>query len=105
MGHYILIDAASGYIFYDSRDLAAYSNSEHGPIDAARIGDESIGVRGRRYEMLTSKPNYDATGYEVYRVDINGSEAVTNIRDGQDQDTIDEVERECDHVGFIRVTD
>jgi hypothetical protein len=41
------------------------------------------------------------SGYMAYRNDINGSEAVGHIRDGQDNEMIEAVERDCQLIGFI----
>ena len=102
---YILIDNNSGFIFGDSADFAAGRQSDiDGPVDAARMLDESIGVHGRRY-VLHDHASAFATGYHVYYADIDGSEAVPVVQDGQDQDTIDEVERRCDYVGFVEAID
>lgn len=104
--HVILIDNGSGYIFADSRDLEGYSNSGHqtaesAAIAAARLLDTSIGEHGRRYEYQSHNPRDTRSGYHIYRVDIDGSEAVVNVHDGQDQDTIEEVEALCDYQGFV----
>ena len=103
MARYILIDNNSGYIWGDSADFAAGRPGEiNSPIDAARILDESLGEFGRRYVEMRHNPRTTATGYDVYRADINGSDAVPVVQDGQDPDTIAAVEHECEYVGFIR---
>ncbi|HRD35078.1 MAG TPA: hypothetical protein PLR02_12565 [Rhodocyclaceae bacterium] len=99
MARYILIDNNSGYIFGDSADFAQCAPD--GIVEAARILDESIGEQGRSYVERNSNPNTTATGYDVYRADINGSEAVPVVQDGQNQDVIDEVVRLCEYVGFV----
>lgn len=99
MPRYILIDSDSGYIFGDTADFAA--GQEISRIkDAARLLDESIGERGRTY-LEHDSPRNSVTGYNVYRADINGSEAVPVIHDGQDQKQIDAVEAACEYVGFV----
>ena len=65
--------------------------------------DESIGECGRDYREMPSAPNDTKTGYFVYRADINGSEAVPGIVDGQDQEMIEAVERDCEFVAFVEV--
>jgi hypothetical protein len=115
MARYILIDNHSGYIFGDTADLprVAISTSEGvpmsqsdmaGPVDAARWLDEAV-VReyGRSYEEcrrheLASNEN----GYHVYRADIDGSDAVATVTDGQSADEIEAVERDCQYVTAIR---
>ena len=37
-------------------------------------------------------------------MDINGSEAVAVVHDGQDHEAIEAVERDCDHVCTIKIT-
>jgi len=103
MARHILIDNNSGYIWGDSADL-------DGKIfvgtaaEFARALDESLGETGRQYTELNSAPRDNRTGYHVYRADINGSEAVTAVWDGQDQDTIEAVMRDCRYEGFIEIS-
>jgi hypothetical protein len=101
MARYILIDNDSGYIFADSADLngKAFTGT---PVEFAAAFDASIGEHGREYEELSHNPRDTSTGYHVYRADIDGSEAVPVIHDGQDQDTIEAVERSCRYEGFVR---
>lgn len=102
MARYILIDSNSGYIFGDTADFAANRQSDITSIsDAARMLDESIGEYGRSYSELSRNPRSTQTGYHVYRADINGSEAVPVVQDGQDQEMIEAVERDCEYVGFV----
>jgi hypothetical protein len=105
MARYILIDNNSGYIFGDTADLPGFDGSGGSPIDAARTLDASIGVHGRDYELLYRNPADTGTGYDVYRADIDGSEAVPVVQDGQDPDTIAAVVQHCEHVGFVRCRD
>lgn len=51
---------------------------------------------------MRHNPRTTETGYDVYRADINGSDAVPVVQDGQDRETIEAVERDCEYVGFIR---
>ena len=105
MSHFILIDNFSGYVFGDTRDLAGWSNSDDlGAADACRMLDESIGQHGRGYEQV-SRLASNETGYIVYRVDIDGSEAVPVVHDGQDRETIEAVESRCDLVARILCSD
>lgn len=104
MPRYILIDSYSGYIFGDTAEMSAFSDTDQTPIDAARVLDESIGEHGRSYEFVTADPRDTSTYYAVYRADIGGSEAVTNITDGQDREMIEAVERDCKLVGYVLTT-
>ena len=100
MARYILIDNNSGYVFGDSADLDGkiFTGS---PIEFAAALDQSIGEHGRDYEMVGHNPMTTETGYHVYRADIGGSEAVPVVQDGQDQEMIDAVVRDCRYEGFI----
>ena len=103
MARYILIDNNSGYIWGDSADLEGeiFTGS---PTEYANALDESLGEFGREYEMLTRTPRDNSTGYRVFDADVRGSEAVTVVTDGQDQEMIDAVERDCYEVGFIKIS-
>jgi hypothetical protein len=105
MAHYIVMDATTGYLFYDTRDLPVdhvidgYAMRHH-TLDeklACRWGDEAVAkVYGRTYSETT---RHDASaGYHVFRVDVDGSEAVPVVWDGQSQEMIDAVERYCVYV-------
>jgi hypothetical protein len=102
MARYILIDRSSGYIFGDTADYLG-GRDPSSITEAARLLDESIGERGRDYEELprAEHEGRTLTGYDVYRADIDGSEAVAAIQDGQDQETIEAVERDCQYAGFV----
>jgi hypothetical protein len=101
MARYILIDNASGYVFGDSADLDGQTFTGT-PVEFAAALDASIGEHGRSHEVLDHNPRDTSTGYHVYRADIDGSEAVPVVHDGQDQETIEAVERSCRYDGFIR---
>lgn len=101
MPRYILIDNGTGYIWGDSADYNGHI--AHTPLDYAAALDASIGEHGREYTQVSSLASNE-TGYHVYRADINGSDAVTVVWDGQDQETIQAVERDCDHVCTIKIT-
>jgi hypothetical protein len=96
----ILIDNNSGYIFGDSADFAAGVQIESCE-QAAQLLDESIGEHGRTYTHSSRADGSDRTGYHCYRADIDGSEAVALVQDGQDQETIDNVVSSCKYVGFV----
>lgn len=101
MARYILIDANSGYIFADTGDLNGPARDET-PADAARRTDEEIGNNDLEYTELTGgQSSRGKTGYYVYRADIDGREVVPLVENGQDQDTIDEVESKCEYVCFV----
>lgn len=100
MPRYILIDNYSGFIWGDSADLQGRI-FQGAPIEFAKALDESIGATGRVYEMQWNKPHDIRSGYHVYRADVNGSEAVPVVTDGEDQDMIDAVTRDCQYECFI----
>lgn len=101
MPRYILIDNYSGYIFGDTADLDGWNDTERTPVDAARLLDESIGELGREYTLIGHNPRDTSTGYHVYRADVDGSDAVTVVTDGQDREVIEAVERDCEYVGYV----
>lgn len=107
MARYILIDNSSGYIFGDTSDINGAIYSAESPADAARELDEKIvGQHGRSYRERTDVVSgTSVTGYHVYRADVRGSEAVPTVWDGQDQETIDAVERDCQYVCFVECAD
>jgi hypothetical protein len=114
----ILIDTDSGYIWGDSADLNGriftmddFDYDQIGPrrpteddwaLQFARALDKSLGEHGRTYVMQDpAAARNGQSGYMAYRNDINGSEAVGHIRDGQDNEMIEAVERDCQLIGFI----
>jgi hypothetical protein len=109
---YILIDNHSGFIFGDTATLRGdhvidgeqVRDLSLTPILAARWIDEvEGGSYGRTYEEHSSgyQPAANETAYFVYRADINGSDAVVAITDGQDEEMIEAVERDCDLVAVV----
>lgn len=105
MPRYIMIDDASGYVWGDTGDLDGPARDET-PIEACRRLDASVGVYQRDY--VEHGPRYRPAGqtaYHVYRADVGGSEVVPLVWDGQDAATIAEVERLCDPVAVVTVTD
>lgn len=118
MPRYILIDNASGYIWGDSADLSgriftpsglpSYGGEAliNGALEYAAALDANIGgAEGRTYEIaLRGEIASNDTGYHAYRADVGGSDAVDIVRDGQDQETIEAVERDCEYVCSIRST-
>ena len=100
MARYILIDNYSGFIWGDSADLdgAIFSGNA---MDFAAALDASLGDHGRTYTEQSRPDASNQIGYHVYRADIDGSDAVTIVHDGQDQATIDAVTESCRYEGFI----
>jgi hypothetical protein len=103
MARWILIDNASGYIWGDSAGFKGGS-FQGTAIEYAKALSESLGGFGRTYEEVARPDNSDETGYHVYRADIDGSEAVPAIENGQDAETIAAVTASCRSEGFIRIT-
>ena len=106
MSRYILIDRYSGFIFGDTGDLNGPARNES-PLEAAKRLDEHIGgpdyVQARIYQEHGPREAIpDGCGaYFVYCAVGKGSELVMLVQDGQDQETIDEVERLCDLVAIV----
>lgn len=115
MARYILIDNCSGYIFGDTAALPTHtfagddfpiSQSGLTPLEAARWLDEAdIREFGRTYEEVSRHAlASNQTGYHVYRADVGGSDAVPPTEDGQNQEAIKAVERDCEYVTTVRCT-
>ena len=102
MPAYIIQDAYTGYIWGDTRDVSGQVVTVDTPVDACRVIDHHIGERDRKYADV-SRLSGD-TGYLVYRVDIDGSEAVVVVHDGQDREAIEAVQNACELVGFVEWT-
>lgn len=104
MARYIGIDSNTGYIFFDTGDLDGAARQET-PAEAVERFERFENVRGGNsvtYIEHSRAPD-GASGYHVYRADIDGSEAVAITQDGQDQEVIEAVERDCEHVCFVEV--
>jgi hypothetical protein len=113
MPRFILIDDATGYIFGDTADMpsghlidgAAVRDREMTPELAARWLDEAvIGAPGRVYVKHPRAPG-GGGGYHVYRADIDGSDAVAVVTDGQDAETIRAVVESGEFVCFVETRD
>lgn len=102
MPRYILIDNYSGYIFGDSADLDGKSFTGS-PEEFAEALDKSNGAYGRAYEFGIAPPRDTSTGYHVYRAD-DGYDAIPPVQDGQNQATIEAVQRACTYHGYIAVS-
>jgi hypothetical protein len=99
MARFILIDDDSGYAFGDF--TTSLANASEALIEAARATDANIGAPAREYAVHHARPSGQVTGYHVYRVDVNGSEVVGSLVDGQDREYIDAVTSQGVHVGFV----
>jgi hypothetical protein len=102
MPRYILIDNYTGYIWGDTGDLDGPARDET-PLEAARRLDEHVGGEPREYEQhgANYRPDANVGAYHVYRADIGGSDAVRLVTDGQSQEEIDAVERDCRKVAVV----
>jgi len=100
MAHFIIQDRYTGYIWGDTRDINGGLYHANDIVDACRALDQSIGGEPRVYEEVSRLDGDD--GYIVYRVEVDGSEAVTVIWDGQSQETIDAVEASCPVAGYVQ---
>ena len=105
MARYIIQDAFTGYLWGDTADFAAGKDFD-GIVDACRLLDESVdpsAATTREYEEVSRLSG--ASGYLVYRADINGSDAVPVVYDGQSKEAIEAVETSCELVGYVKTTD
>jgi hypothetical protein len=118
----ILIDSYTGYIWGDSAsykgraftlddalafkpDINATSEHDFALAYAAAL-DADIGGELRDYDMRRVSTARDgSSGYMAYRADVDGSEAVPAVYDGQDKETIEAVETHCQRIGFIAYRD
>lgn len=101
----ILIDNNSGYIFGDSADLDGRAFS-HGTLSEtdfalafAEALDRSIGNDGRSYRIGNARDG--GAGYHAYRADVDGTDIVPIVHDGQSRQAIDAVESKCQRIGFV----
>jgi hypothetical protein len=104
----ILIDNGSGYIWGDTADIGGKilplsGTDEECALAAARALDENLNEYERVYSFRRSAPRDTGMGYHVYRADAGGSEQVRVIDDGQDQELIEAVERDCEFVGYVEI--
>lgn len=103
MARYILIDNCSGYIWGDSADFMAGDLGSYTPTEVAQALDAKVSADGTAYEECSEHSlASNETGYHVYRADVNGSDAVAVVQDGQDQEMIDAVVRDCEYVTSLR---
>lgn len=106
MARYILINSNSGYIWGDSADLGG-KIFKGNAIQFARALDAWIGTEDPKeqdYELLSRPPCDTETGYHVYRANVGRRHTVPVITNGQSQDQIEAVERDCQYEGFISIT-
>lgn len=104
MARYIGIDSNTGYIFFDTGDLDGAARQET-PAEAVERFERFEDVRGGNsvtYIEHRRAPD-GASGYHVYRADIDGSEAVAITQDGQDPDALEAVRSGCEYVRFVEV--
>ena len=92
MARYILINRHTGYIFADTAVLAGW-DGDMPPSDAGRL--VWAGLKEPPHTYAETSPHDASATFDVYRADIDGSEAVPVVWDGQDQETIETVRREC----------
>ena len=110
----ILIDNNSGLVFGDTanyllaslndwRENNSNNNSDTARMSliAARLLDETIGEHGREYGFVNCDPRETRTGYLIYRADIDGSDAVPVVTDGQNRELIHSVRSACRLEGFV----
>ena len=103
MARYILIDVASGYVWGYSADIDG-KIATGTPCEIAQILDESIGETDGAAEYRETHQRDSARTYDVYRADINGSEAVPVVQDGQDEETCNAVVALCAYVTSVSRT-
>jgi hypothetical protein len=101
MARFILIDSNSGHIWGDTADLNGPARDET-PAEAAKRLDESLNEFGRSYEEHGRGHILNgADAYFVYRADIDGSEVVPIVRDGQDLDVVEAVMNRCQLLSIV----
>jgi hypothetical protein len=105
MARYILIDRSSGFIFADTADLPGFDPNAGTPIDAAKALDADIKNEPAEWEETGRYESACGDVFDVWRADINGSEAVPVVQNGQDQEMIDAVERDCRYITSLRRID
>lgn len=99
MNRYILIDRTSGYVFGDTADRWWKMNESYpiGPLEAAESLDRALMIEttGLSYEQVA---RHDERGtYHVY----SATDDLPMVIDGQDQDIIDTVMRDCIYVTTV----
>lgn len=92
MARYILIDRHSGYIFADTSTLAGFDQVNGTPNDAASALDAEM--RSERFDYAETNRRDDRATYDVHSAD----DAFPVVQDGQSNETIGSVERECRYV-------
>jgi hypothetical protein len=101
MTRYIFIDNYSGYIWGDSADINGAA-VEGSPINVARVMDAALGEPDRRYEnVYRGDIAANDSAYHVYRA----PETFPLVTDGQDTAMIEAVERDCEYLGTILISD
>ena len=99
MNRYIIIDKNSGYIFGDTADRWWKMDESHpaGPLEAAESLDRALMVEttGLSYEQVHR--HAEPATYHVY----HATDDLPMVIDGQDQDIIDAVMRDCIYVTTV----
>ena len=96
MTRYILIDNCSGYIWGDSADLDGQIFTGT-PLEYTAALDAHLGEHDRTYKEVDNLASNE-TGYRVYSADVS----FPVVTDGQDQEMIDVVERDCQFITLIK---
>lgn len=105
MARFILIDRASGYIWGDTADFMAgqpttsYGNDRMDAVSAAVALDTQFGRTSGLYAPCDA--HQPEAVYDVYRADVDGSDAVPVVTDGQSQEQIDAVIAKCRYVTSV----
>lgn len=102
MPRYILFHRESGIIMGDSADHNGVI-LETTPVEFAKAVEGVIGGLPPATYEETNRTDWLRT-YDVYRADVNGSEAVPVVTDGTDSETIRAVLRDCEYETSVLVT-
>lgn len=122
MTRLIIQEARSGFLWADSAlfqpahcaDYRAGGFDPNGPcsdaniLAAVRTMQWEIGDPDQQWEIVSRHNAHilaGRDGYLVWGVDVNGSDAVAAIQDGQDRDMIRAVERGCELVAVVAKCD
>ena len=108
MPRYILIESNSGYIWGDTSDVGG-KNLELGTDDTALMQacaavDDDCGAPDRTYNVISNRNPRALQGQDGYLV-YRAPDDFRAVPDGQNQDDIEAVERECTLVGVVQVED
>lgn len=103
MQRYILIDNYSGYVWGDSSDLngAVFTGTIEEYAAALDKSIDASAAVDRSYVMQT-RPDADEQGYLIYLADADGGDSFPVMQNGQDDETIEAIRRDCKYLGFLR---